>query len=136
MKPTTTILDFVRRGRDAGHDALGIAHDPEAIMAMAAMQRSAFLHQRAEVSLRRWRALVAEVAALAADDPATARWLGIEHARLGRAFQATALDDPTLHADASRWMAGLDPIECDEVTSQFALALLTPLTVAAEERQG
>lgn len=123
MKPTTTILDFIRRGRDAGHDALGIAHDPEAVMAMAAMQREAFLHHRAEAPLRRWRALVAEVAASAADDPATARWLGIEHARLRRAFRAAAIDDPTLHADATRWIAGLDPAECDEVARRFDLAL-------------
>jgi hypothetical protein len=63
MKPTTTVADFIRRGREAGHDALGIAHDPEAIMAMAAVHRETFLRDRSERSLRRWRELVADVAA-------------------------------------------------------------------------
>lgn len=86
-------------------------------MAMAAMQREAFLRQRAEAPLRRWRALIAEVAASAAYDPATARSLGIEHALLGRAFKAISIDDPTLHADANCRSLGLDPDECDEVAS-------------------
>jgi hypothetical protein len=136
MKPTTTVAEFIRRGREARQDAFGIAHDPEAIMAMAAVQRETFLRDRTEDSLRRWRELVAEVVASAEDDPATARWLGIEHVRLGRAFKSISLDDATLHADATPWSAALDPAERDEVVSRFDLDLMAPLKVAAAESRG
>lgn len=136
MKPTTTVADFIRRGREAGHDALGIAHDPEAIMAMAAMHRETFLRERGERALRRWRELVAEIAASADQESATARWLGIEHIRLGRAFKSVAIDDPTLLADATRWIARLDPGERDEVMRRFDLDLMAPLKAAAADSQG
>jgi hypothetical protein len=136
MKPTTTVADFIRRGREARHDGLGIAHDPEAIIALAAVQREAFLRERTEAPLRRWRELVAELAASADEDLATARWLGIEHIRLGRAFKASSLDDPTLHTDAGRWITVLDPAERDEVVSRFDLDLMAPLKVAAAGLRG
>jgi hypothetical protein len=137
MKPTTTVADFIKRGREARHDALGLAHDIEATMAMVAVHRDAFRNGRSDASLRRWRELVAEVASSAhADDPATTRWLGIEHVRLGRAFKLVSLDDPTLHADATRWTASLDPTERDEVISRFELDLIAPLTAATGDSRG
>jgi len=130
MKPTTTVADFIRRGREARQDAFGIAHDPEAIIAMAAVQRETFLLDRTEAPLRRWRELVAEVVS-AHDDPATTRWLGVEHVRLGRAFESIALDDEPLHEEAIRWSAVLDPAERDEIARRFDLDLMAPLKVAA-----
>ena len=136
MKPTTTVADFIRRGREAAHDALGIAHDPEAIMAMAAAQRETFMRERTEPSLRRWRELVAQLAASADPEPSTARWLGIEHVRLGRAFKVVALDDATLVSDATRWITSLDPHERDDVIGRFDLDLMAPLRAAAAESPG
>lgn len=136
MKPTTTVADFIKRGREAGQDALGIAHDTESLIAMAAVQREAFLRDRAERSLRRWRELVAEIAATTEEDPALARWLGIEHVRLGRAFKTAGLDDAILHADATRWSAGLDAAERDEVVRRFELDLIAPLTAEAVGSRG
>ena len=136
MKPTTTVAEFIRRGREAGHDALGIAHDQEAIMAMAAMHRETFLRDRSERPLRRWRELVAEVAAGEVEDPAIQRWLGIEHVRLGRAFKSAALDDVTLLADATRWASKLDARERDDVMSRFDLDLMAPLRAAAADQPG
>lgn len=136
MKPTTTVAEFIRRGREAGHDALGIAHDPESLIAMAAMQRQTFLRDRTERALRRWRELVAEMAAEQSDDPTVDRWLGIEHVRLGRAFKSAALDDPTLLAAASRWVAKLDARDRDDVMSRFDLDLMAPIRAAAADPQG
>jgi hypothetical protein len=136
MKPTTTVAEFIRRGREAGQDALGIAQDPEAIMAMAMMQREKFLRDRSERALRRWRELVGEVATHGDDEPAVQRWLGIEHVRLGRAFKSTSLDDATLVADATRWIVKLDSRERDDVMSRFDLDLAAPLRVAAEDPRG
>ena len=136
MKPTTTVADFIRRGREAGHDALGIAHDPEAIMAMATMQRETFLRERGERSLRRWRELVAEIAASEDQESATARWLGIEHIRLGRAFKSVAVEDATLLADATRWIAKVDTRERDEVMRRFELDLMAPLKAATADSRG
>lgn len=136
MKPTTTVADFIRRGREAGQDALGIAHDPEAIVAMAAVQRETFLRDRSEQSLRRWRELVGEVAASQDGDTATGRWLGVEHVRLGRAFKAAAVDDATLLTDAARWVVVLAADERDEITSRFDLDLMAPLKAAAAVSRG
>ena len=136
MKPTSTVADFIRRGREAGQDALGLAHDPDSIVAMASVQRETFLRERTEASLRRWRELVGEVAASGNDDPAVARWLGIEHVRLGRAFKAVASDDATLPADAAHWISVLAPGERDELVNRFNLDLMAPLTVAAVSSRG
>ena len=136
MKPTSTVADFIRRGREAGQDALGLAHDPEAIVAMAAVQRETFLRQRTEASLRRWRDLVSEAAASGTDEPAVARWLGIEHVRLGRAFEALALEDTTLLVDAARWTAVLLTREREEIVSRFDLDFMAPLTAAAAGSRG
>lgn len=136
MKPTTTVADFIRKGREARQDALGLARDPDAIIAMAAVQRENFLRERAERPLRRWRELVAEIAASADQGSDVARWLGIEHARLCRAFKVMALDDATLLDDATRWIARLDPCERDEVMSRFDLDLMAPLTAAAADSRG
>lgn len=129
MKPRSTVADFIRRGRDAGQDALGIALDPEAVAAMAATQRGRFLRERTQTSLRRWRELVAEVASSDSDDPALARWLGIEYVRLGCAFKALSVDDAALVADAARWIATLDSDERGEVAAHFELDLRAPLTL-------
>jgi len=136
MKPTTSVADFIRRGREAGHDALGIAHDPEAIMAMAAVCRETFLRDRSERPLRQWRELVAEVAALNDGDTAIGRWLGVEHVRLGRAFKAAALDDPTLLPDTARWVVVLASGERDEMMSRFDLDLMAPVKAEAAESRG
>lgn len=136
MKPTSTVADFIRRGREAGQDALGIAHDPEAIMSIATVQRETFLRERTEVSLRRWRELVAEIAAFASDEPDFTRWLGSEHVRLGRAFKAAALDDATLLADAARWTAVLSAGEREELVGRFDLDLMAPLTAVAAGSRG
>src|SRR5262249_2292505 len=114
----------------------GIAHDPEAIMAMAAVQRETFLRERTERPLRRWRELVAEVAVSPEDDAAVRRWLGVEHVRLGRAFKAVGLDDSTLVADAARWIGVLAPGERDEILSRFDLDLTAPLRGAAVPTRG
>ncbi|HEY0477792.1 MAG TPA: hypothetical protein VGD37_09720 [Kofleriaceae bacterium] len=136
MKPTTTVADFIRRGREAGHDALGIAHDPEAIVAMAAVHRETFLRDRSERSLRRWRELVAEVAASHDGDKAIGRWLGVEYIRLGRAFKAAAVNDPTLLSDAARWVVVLGSGERDEIMSRFDLDLMAPLKAAGAVSRG
>jgi hypothetical protein len=136
MKPTTNVAEFIRRGREAGHDALGIAHDPESLMAMAAMQRQTFLRDRTERALRRWRELVAEIATEGNEDPAIHRWLGIEHVRLGRAFKSAALDDPTILTDATRWVAKLEARERDDVMSRFELDLMAPIRAAAADQKG
>jgi hypothetical protein len=136
MKPTTNVAEFMRRGREAGHDALGIARDPEAIMAMAVMQRETFLRERGERSLRRWRELVAEIASSDDGDPGVERWLGIEHVRLGRAFKLAELNDATLHADATRWIAKLNVGERDDAVGRFDLDLIVAVTAATADRQG
>jgi hypothetical protein len=136
MKPTTTVADFIRRGREAGQDALGIAHDPEAIMAMAAVHRETFLRERSERSLQRWRELVAEVAASHDGDTAVGRWLAVEHVRLGRAFKAAAVDDPSLLSDAARWVVVLAPVDRDEIMSRFDLDLMAPLKAVAAVSRG
>lgn len=138
MKPTTTVADFIKRAREARHDAFGIASDPESLMALAAVHRDAFMHERSEASLRRWRDLVAEVAAAPPPevDPGTARWLAIEHVRLGRAFKLAALEDASLYADAARWTGALPPGERSDVLSRFELDLIAPLKGAAGGSQG
>jgi len=136
MKPTSTVADFIRRGREAGQDALGLAHDLDTILAMAMVQRDTFLRERDERSLRRWRELVAEVVTRAEQDPAIHRWLGLEHVRLGRAFKAAALEDATLQADAGRWGAVLTSGEREEVVRRFELDLMSLLTVAAAASGG
>jgi hypothetical protein len=135
MKPTTTVADFIRRAREARHDAFGIAHDLEGAIALAAVHRDAFVSERAEVSLRRWRELVAEVASASAvePDPGTTRWLATEHVRLGRAFKLVALEDASLHVDAARWAGILRPEERNGVLGRFELDLLAPFT---EEEEG
>jgi len=37
-----TVLAFIRKAREAGHDALGIAHDQEALFAMLMIQLRKF----------------------------------------------------------------------------------------------
>jgi hypothetical protein len=107
MKPQMTVAEFIKRAREAGHDALGLGHDVEALMALAAVRRQTFLEKRDEASLRSWRELVREIANMETPDPATIRWLAIEHVRLGRAFALAAAADPTLQADATTWIATL-----------------------------
>ena len=136
MKHTSTVADFIRRGREAGQDALGVAHDPEAIVAMAVVQREEFVRERTEGSLRRWRELVADIAASGRDEPGVTRWLGIEHVRLGRAFEALPLDDAAFPADAARWTATLDSSEREEIVSRFELDLVAPLTAVAAGSRG
>lgn len=136
MKPTTTVADFIRRGREAGQDGLGLAQDPDAIMTLAAIQRDRFLRERTEETLRRWRQLVAGVVTTEIDEPEVVRWIAIEHVRLDRAFKAAAADDPTVSSDAARWTAALDDAERDEVRRRFDLDLMAPLTMATAGSRG
>jgi len=125
LKPTASVADFVRMGKEA--EALGIAGDSEAIMAVAASQREDFIRGRSEQSLRRWRELVGMVAASHDGDSASGRWLGVECTRLGRAFEAAGLVDETLRADAERWLFLIASDERNELTSRFNLDLVAPL---------
>lgn len=138
MKPTTTVADFIKRAREARHDAFGIADDLESTMALAAVHRDAFMHERSEAFLRRWRELVADVASAPAleIDPGLTRWLATEHMRLGRAFKLAALEDASLWADAARWTSALTPEERSDVLSRFELDLIAPLRGAAGGSQG
>jgi hypothetical protein len=136
MKPTTTVAEFIRQGREAGQDALGIAHDPEAAVAIATVHRERFLRDRDEASLRRWRALVAEVANGADADPSLTRWLGVEHVRLGRGFADARLTDPTLTADTARWAASVPVGERDDIVARFELDLAAPITAVAVGSRG
>ena len=45
-------------------------------------------------------------------------------------------EDATLFAEATRWIAKLDPRERDEVMSRFELDLMAPLKAAAVGSQG
>lgn len=136
MKPQMTVAEFIKRAREAGHDALGLGHDVEALMALAAVRRQMFLEQRDEPSLRSWRELVRDVATMEAPDPVTTRWLAIEHLRLGRAFELAAAADPTLHADATTWTATLESEERQDVVHRFELDWVAPFKVAAVASRG
>ena len=138
MKPGTTVADFIKRGREARHDALAIAGDLESAMALAAVHRDAFMHERSEASLHRWRDLVAEVAsALEPElDPGMTRWLATEHVRLGRAFKLAALEDASLHADAARWIGALQLEERHDISSRFELDVIAPLRAVAGDSRG
>lgn len=138
MKPTTTVADFIKRGREARQDALGIARDPESAMAIAAVHRDTFMSERSEAPLRRWRELVAEIAAASAQepDPGTTRWLAVEYVRLGRAFDMAAIEDGSVSTDAARWTAALSSGERHEILSRFELDIIAPLGGAAEGSRG
>jgi len=136
MKPQMTVAEFIKQAREAGHDALGLGHDVEALMALAAVRRQTFLEHRDEASLRSWRELVGEVASMETPDPLTTRWLAIEHVRLGRAFELVAADDTTLQADATTWIATLGAEERQDVRHRFELDWVAPFKVAAVASRG
>jgi hypothetical protein len=136
MKPPMSVAEFIKRARDAGHDALGLGHDAEALMALAAVRRQTFLEKRDEPSLRSWRELVREVANMETPDPITTRWLAIEHVRLGRAFALAAAADPTLQADATTWIATLGAEERQDEIQRFELDWVAPFKVAAVAWRG
>jgi hypothetical protein len=136
MKPTT-IAELMKRAREAGHDSLGLANDFEATMALASVQRNTFLRDRTERSLRRWRELVAEVAAAPLpEDRGLFRWLAIEHLRLTAALKRMPLADVSLDANAVRWCEKLDATERAEVTRHFELDMAAPLKAASVGSRG
>lgn len=136
MKPQMTVAEFIRRAREAGHDALGVAHDVEALMALAAVRRQTFLESRDEASLRSWRELVREITNMERPDPIATRWLATEHLRLGRAFELIAVVDPSLQADATTWIATLRSDEQQDVLHRFELDWVAPFKVAAVASRG
>jgi hypothetical protein len=52
MKPTSTVAEFIRRAREAGHDSFGLANDLEASMALASVHRGRFVGERTEMQLK------------------------------------------------------------------------------------
>ncbi len=67
---------LLARGRAAGHDALGIANDPEAWQTTADLARDRFARTRAADDLRVWVDFTAELAAIDWLAPAVVAWVG------------------------------------------------------------
>jgi hypothetical protein len=131
LKPTP-FIEFMKRAREARHDALGLANDLEAMMAMASVHRNAFVRDRSESSLRRWRELVSQIASEPLpDDPALFRWLAIEHVRLGSGFKLLRVEDASLNADVALWSEKLDFDESTDEMNRFELDMATPFKVEA-----
>ena len=136
MKPTS-VAALMKRAREARHDALGLANDLEARMALASVHRNAFVHDRAEHALRRWRELVSQIAADAPqEEPALLRWLAIEHVRLAIGLKHARIEDAALNADVVRWSEKLDVNERTDEMKRFELDMAAPLTVGAVASRG
>ena len=136
MKPTS-VAEFMKRAREARHDAFGLANDLEATMAQACVHRNAFIHDRAEQSLRRWRELVFQiVSGSLPDDPALFRWLAIEHVRLAVGFTLVSIVDATLNADVTRWAERLDVNDRRDEMNRFELDMAAPIRVGAVASRG
>lgn len=136
MKPTT-IAELMKRAREAGHDSLGLANDLEATMALASVHRNAFVRDRSEQSLRRWRELIAEISsAPLPEDRGLFRWLAIEHVRLAAGFKSTRIDDATLSVNVARWSEKLGESERTEALKRFELDMAAPLKTAAAGSRG
>jgi hypothetical protein len=127
----------MKQAREARHDALGIANDLEAMMALAGVHRNAFIHDHSEEALLRWRELVSQVDAGASEeDPALLRWLAIEHVRLASGFKLARIEDAALNADVVRWAERLELQERRDVTNRFELDMTAPLRVGAVASRG
>ncbi|HWO19780.1 MAG TPA: hypothetical protein VNO30_13435 [Kofleriaceae bacterium] len=138
MKPTS-VAEFMKRAREARHDALGVANDAEAMMALASVHRNAFVHERDEQALRRWRELVSEIAADATqeqEDPALHRWLAIEHVRLAIGFKLAHIEDAALNADVAHWSETLDADARQDEANRFEMDIVAPFTVGAVASRG
>jgi hypothetical protein len=136
MKPTS-VTEFMKWAREARYDALGLANDPEAMMALASVHRNAFVQDRSEQALCRWRELVSQIAAGAPqDDPALLRWIAVEHIRLAIAFKLARIEDATLDADVVHWSEKLDVNERRYEMNRFELDLEAPLKVGAVASRG
>jgi hypothetical protein len=138
MKPSS-VAELMKRAREARHDALGLANDLEALMALASVHRNAFVHEHAEQALRRWRELVSQVAMGALqeqEDPAVHRWLASDHVRLAIGFKLARIDDAALSADVVRWSEKLDVNERTDEMHRFELDMAAPLTVGAVASRG
>lgn len=121
MKPAS-VAEFMKRAREARHDALGLANDIEAMMALASVHRNAFVHDHAEQALRRWRELISQIAGGAPqEDPALLRWLAIEHVRLAIGFKLARIEEAALNAAVARWSEKLDVNEIRDEMNRFEL---------------
>ncbi len=136
MKPTS-VAEFMKKAREARHDALGLANDIEATMAFACVHRNAFMRDRNEQSLRRWRELVSQIASgPLPEDPAMFRWLAIEYVRLAHGFKAARVDDPALNVEVSRWSEKLDVNERKDELGRFELDMAAPVRGATAGSRG
>ena len=80
-KPLDT-RNLLRRARENGHDALGIAHDPEAWQVLADGSRDRFLADGSPDALATWLRLTGDVAAAEALDAAGCEWVVMQLALL------------------------------------------------------
>jgi hypothetical protein len=127
----------MKRAREARQDALGLANDLEATMALASVHRNAFLRDRTEQSLRRWRELVLQiVSGSLPDDAAMLRWLAIEHVRLAVGFKLVSIVDATLDADVVYWSEKLDVNDRRDEAERFELDMAAPIRAGAVASRG
>lgn len=136
VKPTS-VAEFMKRAREAGHDAFGLANDLEASMALAGVHRNAFIRDRAVPSLLRWQEVVLQiVSGSLPDDPALLRWLAIEHVRLAVGFTRLSIVDATLKARVTQWAERLDVNDRRDETNRFELDMAAPIRVGAVASRG
>jgi len=136
VKPTS-VAGFMKRAREARQDALELANDLEATMALASVHRNAFLRDRTEQSLRRWRELVLQiVSGSLPDDAAMLRWLAIEHVRLAVGFKLVSIVDATLDADVVYWSEKLDVNDRRDEAERFELDMAAPIRAGAVASRG
>ena len=96
---------LLAQARAAGHDALGVAHDPEAWVALAELSREQFWAARDVSALERWGALVADVAEVEAPTAAQRDWLVEQLVMWHVAAERCAPPAPALDAVAVRLAA-------------------------------
>jgi hypothetical protein len=136
VKPTS-VAEFMKRAREARHDTFGLANDLEATMALVGVHRNAFIRDRTEQSLRRWRELVLQiVSGSLPDDPALVRWLAIEHVRLAVGFMFVSVVDAALNADVTQWAERLDANDRSDEMNRFELDMAAPIKVGAVASRG
>ena len=127
---STSVAELMKRAREARHDALGLANDLEAMMALASIHRSVFVSDRDEQALRRWRELVSQIAPDASqEEPALHRWLAIEHVRLAIGFKLARIEDAALNADVARWAEKLDADTRSDEMTRFERDIAASFTV-------
>lgn len=137
-KPNFTVSELFARAREAKHDALGVANDPDALVALAVLRRQELLRKKTLATFRPWSELVQDIAALARLQPgneALQRWVSLECVRLGVACKKLGADDPMpFEQETVARVSGLPANERAELIRRFQLDWDSPLIVAEEAR--